>query len=742
MRKRIFKFILFTVLTTLVAVSVIGLSYVGAIYMEFLSNKNSIFEKIELFAKDLQKNKESDITLGLEEEETDEIDKKETVFLDRNGSIIAKYSKERRKLIPLREIPYFITKGFIIVEDQKFYDHFGINLVRFGIGVFNNIVTLGKAPGGSTISQQLAKILFTTHERTLKRKVYEIFCVFELEKRFTKDDLLTIYLNSIFLGHGTYGIQDASNFYFGKDAGELSIGEAALLIGMNRSPERYSPIKYPVKARNLQISTLNQLKNRGFLDKNEIDYEVSKFWTNFENRGMGSSQSFWKTEINRSGYITEYIRQTLEKSFSYDKITEGGLTVETTIDLEKQNLAENIVSEQLKYIRNKIIKTAESAKLKGYEEKDLKDLEASLVSVDFTTGEVTAIVGGSNYTFYNQFNRALYARRSIGSSVKPFIYSYALSKKKINDKEINPFTKFKDDLVEYNINGKKYAPKNYYANHKYGNYVTLYDAMKRSLNTVAVAVLNNLDIKETADFIRKASFLVDEENKKRVPEVLSLALGTCEMSALELATAYCIFPRGGVTVYPVIIKKIYDSKGNVYYDSARDNNPYFDDLHPAEFKNNERILSEEVAYEMTQMLRSVFEKGGTAYGAAFKTGLTAPVFGKSGTSQDYRDGWFAGFTDNEVTVSWVGIDGGKSLLQPSESNAAIIWCEYVKRTSRNDTDQIKIPNNMKLYKICEETGLLASKNCPVIKNFYFWIDGPIPENCYIHNEQYFPKISE
>ncbi|HQJ07025.1 MAG TPA: transglycosylase domain-containing protein, partial [Spirochaetota bacterium] len=239
------------------------------------------------------------------------------------------------------------------------------------------MVTFGKAPGGSTISQQLAKILFTTHERALKRKVYEIFCVFELEKRFTKDDILTIYLNSIFLGHGTYGIQDASNFYFGKDAGELSIGEAALLIGMNRSPERYSPIKYPVKARNLQISILNQLKNRGFLDKNEIDYEVSKFWTNFENRGMGGSQSFWKTEINRSGYITEYIRQTLEKSFSYDKITEGGLTVETTIDLEKQNLAENIVSEQLKYIKNKIVKTAERAKLKGYEEKDLKDLEAS-----------------------------------------------------------------------------------------------------------------------------------------------------------------------------------------------------------------------------------------------------------------------------------------------------------------------------------------------------------------------------
>lgn len=702
--------------------------YASYVYIEYDVNRNSIFEKIERFSKELGK-EDTSLFLGEEEEK-----RRETVFFDRKGRVIAKYSSGTRKLIQLKDVPVFILSGFLIIEDQQFFKHKGINYGRVFINFIKNIFTFGKSPGGSTISQQLSKILFTKQERTLKRKVYEMFCTFEMEKRFSKKDILTIYLNSIYLGHGIYGIQDASNFYFGKDASELNIAEAALLIGMNRSPEKYSPIKNKSEAERIQRIVMDQFVKYGYLTKDDANFEIEKFWKNFNESGVAGNQSFWKTSVNNSGYITEYIRQILEKEFDYDKITKGGLIVETTIDLERQRLAENVVKNELKHIRAKIKKKAEELGLKEYDDNLIKKVEGSLTSIDFKTGEILALVGGSGYTFSNQLNRATQSYRQIGSAVKPFIYLYALNQKKIGEIDIHPFTKFKDEIKTYNINGKKYTPKNYSYNHKYGDMVTLYDALKRSLNTIAVQVFNEMDIKEVANFIRKASFLTDDNNKNRIPDVLSLGLGVCELSTLELAIAYSIIPNYGKIKYPIIIKKIYDDIGNIYYDIERENNPYFNFLYPSEKRVSEQLVKEEASFEIAQMMRSVFEEGGTAYGAAFKTGFNVPAYGKSGTTQDYRDGIFAGFTNEEVCVTWVGIDTNQSIFFPSESNATLIWCEYMKNVSKALTESFEIPHNMRLLKICMDTGLIAGPNCKNTKNFYFWIDGPIPEKCYIHNE--------
>jgi len=723
----IFVITLIILLFTSILGSTLYLSYV---YIEYDVNKNSIFEKIETFSKELGKD-DTEIFLGVEKDQED----RETIFLDRKGNIIAKYSSNRHRLIQLKEIPPFVLTGFLLIEDQQFFNHKGINPFRIFVNFIWNIFSFGKSGGGSTISQQLSKILFTKQERTLKRKVYEMFCTFEMEKRFSKEEILTIYLNSIYLGHGTYGIQDASNFYFGKDASELNIAEASLLIGMNRSPEKYSPIKNRNLAEKIQNIVMNQFVNNGYLTREEANFEIQKFWKNFDETRIAGNQSFWKTSINNSGYITEYIRQILEKEFDYDKITKGGLIVETTIDLERQRLAENIVKNELKQIRAKIKAKADELKLTEYDDNLIKKVEASLTSIDFKTGEILALVGGSGYTFANQLNRATQSYRQIGSSVKPFIYLYALNQKKIGDIDIHPFSKFKDEIVTYNIDGKKYTPKNYHYNHKYGDMVTLYDALKRSLNTISVKVLNQMDIKEVANFIRKAAYLTDQNNSQRIPEVLSLGLGVCELSTLELATAYCIIPNYGKNRYPFLIKKIYDYTGNIYYDIERENNPYFNFLYPSEKRVSEQIISPQAAYEVAQMMRSVFEKGGTAYGAAFKTGFNVPASGKSGTTQDYRDGIFAGFTNNEVCVTWVGIDTNQSIFFPSESNAALIWCEYIKNVSKGLTESLEPPSNMKLLSVCMDTGLIAGPNCLNTKNFYFWIDGPIPEKCYIHNNE-------
>jgi penicillin-binding protein 1A len=705
--------------------------YTFRIYLDFLSNRNLIFGKIEDFSKAMGKNSETDFYLGMEESES--LKKSPSVIYDRNGNIIAKFTSNRHKLIPLQEIPYFVTKGFMLIEDQKFYSHHGINYSRVLFLLLKNAFTFGRSGGGSTISQQLAKILFTKQDRSFKRKIYELFCTFELEKRFTKNEILQIYLNSIYLGHGVYGIQNAAGFYFGKSAGELNLPEAALLIGMNRSPERYSPIRNKEAARYIQKVVMNEFISRHFTSRKDADTETDKFWKRFDEYGAFGTQSFWKTDINMSGYATEVIRQILERDFTYEKITSGGLKIETSIDLDRQNTAEQIVREQVRLIREQVKAEAEKTKKEAeYPDKIIRMVESSLVSIDWKTGEVLAVVGGSGYSFANQFNRAISARRQIGSSVKPFIYGTALNIGKIRDQNINPFTKFKDDIFEYTINGKKYKPRNYSPSHQYGSMVSLHDALKKSLNTIAVEVLNDMTIEDVAGNLRDAAYLTGTGDEKRVPAVLSLALGTCELSPMELAGAYSIFPRGGTTVYPFIIRKITGPDGYVYYDQSRENNEFLKDIYPPENRESKIILRPEISYEVVQMMKSVFEKGGTGYYSAQKTGYNGSGYGKSGTSQNWVDEWFAGYTPRETLVVWTGIDNNQSLLIPGSSTSAVIWCEYAKRFQMIHQEQLTVPENMKLLRICDDSQLMATPKCPRVRDFYFALDGNYPEPCYIH----------
>jgi penicillin-binding protein 1A len=619
----------------------------------------------------------------------------------------------------------------LLSEDHKFYEHNGFNYERLILALVKNIFTMGKSGGASTISPQLAKILFTKHERKLSRKIYELFCTLELESKFTKNELLQIYLNSIYMGHGTYGIEDASNFYFGKDASSLTIAEASLFIGMNRSPEHYSPIKDRRRARLIQQVILNKFVEEGFISKDSAEFELNRFWIKFSQNGISGNQSFWKTEINRSAYITEYIRQTLNREFEYSKVTQGGLIVQTTIDLEKQLLAEKIVKDGVKEISENILSYVEKNKIAGYPENEIEDLEATLVSLDFENGDILALVGGKGYSYGNQLNRATYSYRQVGSAIKPFIYSIALMDG-LNGKEINPFTRFKDEVTTYKINGRDYTPRNYSANHKYGEMVTLSDALKRSLNTIAVQVLNLMDIKNFANFINDITF--HNDGNKRVPEVLALALGTAELSTLELARAYTIFPRGGIPVYPEMIKKITDIYGNVYYDSNRENNSNFNFLKVKKFNANKDYLSPQISYQMVQMLSGVFEEDGTAYWAARRANYSGNDYGKSGTTQDYKDGWFAGFNEREVAVVWVGKDNNKTIFLPSESNAALIWCRYMKEAMIRDSKKITIPNDITLKFICKDSELIATNRCPKKKEFYFYINSTTPSKCYIHPE--------
>lgn len=721
-------FLLFIPVLVLIAAVAAGI-YIGLIYMEYNQDKEAVFSKLEEFARVLETENETDTLLEDSNESPSE--KKATIVYDRNGRIITKYSSEKYKLASIQEMPFFLTRGFIYIEDRKFYEHHGVNYFRLARAVFDNIRTMGHAGGGSTISQQLSKILFTKHERSIKRKIYELFCTFELENRFSKNEILKIYLNSNYMGHGTYGIANAASFYFGKSAAELTVAEAALLVGMNRSPERFSPIRNRENAEYILSYVMGKFVEAGFLMQEQSAFEIERFWDNFGRHGIMGEQSIWKTEINKSGYLTEYVRQVLEKEFSYDKITAGGLIVETSFDLEKQSLAESTVSGQLKNIRRRVKSTADKTGI-SYDDKIINRIEGSFVSIDYETGEVNALVGGSGYFFSNQLNRAVNANRQIGSSVKPFIYAKALDIGELGGRPIHPFTRFKDEIKTFKVNGQSYTPKNYSPYHKYGSMISIYDALKRSLNTVAVQTMELLPAEEVVQLLGDAAGVVVPT--KRIPPVLSLALGTAELSALELATAYCVFPRGGKSVYPAMIRRISDTRGNVYYDSKRKINPYFRFLQPEGLCESKTLLSQETACEVLQMMGGVFEKGGTGYWAATSCGLNKRAYGKSGTTQDYKDGWFAGLTGKEVSACWVGIDSGESLLLSGESTAAVIWADYNAKVFSDSSAELPVSQNMKLVRICRESGLEATDNCSDCIDFYFNANGALPERCYIHSD--------
>ncbi len=709
-------------------------TFVGLVYFDYSKDRELIFRKLQDFSRILDNEKETSKPL----DSVGSNSKKPTIVYDRSGKIITKYYDEVYKLSSIKEMPYYLTRGFVYIEDREFYKHSGINYRTVTIALIKNILTLGKAGGGSTISQQLAKILFTKQERKIKRKIYELFCTYELESRFSKNDILKIYLNINYMGHGNYGVANAASFYFDKTPAELTIAEAALLIGMNRSPERYSPIRNIEKAKYIQKYVINKFVEAQFLNEAVADIEIKRFWDNFDSRGSIGEQSIWKTEVNNSGYLTEVVRQILETEFDYEQITGGGLIVETQFDLEKQALAERIVKHQVRIIREKVKETSVSTGT-NYDDATLNKIEASFASVDYRTGAVYALVGGSGYTFGNQLNRALKAKRQIGSSIKPFIYAHALDIGQIGDISVHPFTKFKDEITTYTINGKNYTPKNYNPNHKYGTMVTLNDALKRSLNTIAVTVMNILDVKEVSALIKKAAQLSPDTTN--VPEVLSLALGTAEMSSYDLATAYCIFARSGLTVKPVMITKIYDVNGTIYYDSKRERNPYFNFLQPEYVKENQQVIKPETSYEILQMMKAVFDEGGTGYWSAKRSGLTKVAYGKSGTTQDFKDGWFAGITNSEATAVWVGIDSGESLLSSGEGVAGAIWAEYNQQVSIDISGLIGIPGNMRLISIDRTTGLQSTPYCPDAYDFYFRADGPLPEKCYIHGTD-FPLLTE
>ncbi len=551
-----------------------------------------------------------------------------TKIYDDNDELLTELHVERRIFVPLAHIPQSLRDAVIATEDRRFYYHWGIDPIGIGRAVYQNYRRGRIVEGGSTITQQLTKVLFLTPDKSLERKLKEAVLALELERRYPKDRILEMYLNQVYFGHGAYGVEAAARTYFGKSVSELNVREAALLAGLPRAPSNYSPFEHAEAARRRREMVLRRMVEYGVLKDQEAK------------RLARTDLGLIPPERRRTTgqYFLEYVQQTLEARYGADMVFKGGLNVYTTLNPSMQLAAEQALRDGLKAL------AARTTKGRAPEHP-----EGAVVTIEPQTGYVRAMVGGYDF-FRSEFNRAVQAKRQPGSAFKPFVYLAAL------EAGMTPATRIEDAPVSYAVgaNGQAWKPENY--DRKFRGSTTLQQAVEESVNVVTVKVQEKVGVNRTIQVARRLGIGSPLEPN------LSLALGTSDLSLLELTSAYATLAHQGVWMPSTAVRYVTDVQGKLLEE------------HVPEGKE---ALSPEAAYVMTHMLRGVVERG-TGQGA--KT-LGRPIAAKTGTTNDYSNAWFIGFTPRLATGVWVGYDRPRSLGRDETGSrvAVPIWTSYMGR---------------------------------------------------------------
>ncbi len=640
-----------------------------------------------------------------------------TELFDDQGHVIGSFALQRRVIASYDDYPQILRDALISTEDKAFYRHWGINTWRIGGAAYRDITSGGKVQGASTLTMQLARNLFLSPDRSFHRKIQEAVLAVQIERRFTKQQIFTLYANQIYLGHGVYGFEAASEFYFSKPAKQLTLDEAALLAGLPKSPLFYSPITHPERA----------LKRRNLVINNLLEDGKIKAQQASEARSQPLNLNLHHEPNSLAPYFVEDIRRYLELKYGSDQVHEGGLRVYTSLNMDLQRTANQavldglaacerrhgwkghlpnvlssgatlkdyahpdwddepqvngyvhalVVSEEpgsvtVKFGRYtapvmqadaawtqrkpheilkpgdivyvKIISLAES-KVRVSLEQD-SGLQGALVAIDNATGEIKAMVGGRDAN-QSKFNRATQALRQVGSSFKPYVYTAAI------DRGASPDDTVLDSPITFQTESGPYTPHNY--EERFEGAITLRRALAQSLNIPALKLADTLGIKTVIEYTRRFGIT------SNLPPYLPIALGAAEITLIEQTSAYSVFPSDGVRVTPRYITKVTDYEGRILeedYPDAKD------------------VVSTRTARIMTSMLRDVVLHG-TA-GAALS--MKAPLAGKTGTTNDFTDAWFVGFSPSTTTGVWVGYDEKKTLgSKETGARAALpIWMDFMK----------------------------------------------------------------
>jgi penicillin-binding protein 1A len=668
-----------------------------------------------------------------------------------DGELLGQFYIKQRAYTPIDSIPKNLINALIATEDRKFYRHWGIDLDRVLKAMVKNILSFRIREGASTITQQLARNLYLSQELSITRKIREAITAIQIERTYTKEEILEMYLNIAYFGMSAYGVESASFVYFGKSPSELTLAECALLVGMLRSPARYNPFEYPERAIKIRDVVLKNMLTVGFITEQE--YEKARTEPLNLNRGR---------EYIYSGiapHFLEYIRWQLQKKaekYGFN-IYRDGLVVYTTLDARMQRHAIRAVKEQLAVLQQEFDKSWRWDKnlLKVFLDKAIKQdpryvnadssekpkiyaqllnnnafvdsvkreatrIQVGFVAIDPQTGYIKAMVGSSNFEVFKYgLNHVTQIKRQPGSAFKPFVYTVAI------DNGYSPaYQLLNQPITIMMANGERWTPSNF--DGTFGGKVTLREALKMSINVVAVRVLQELaPINQVIDYAHKMGITTD------IPPYESIALGTAEVIPLQLTSAYGVFANEGIYVEPVAILRIEDRFGNVI----------------EEAKPEKRVvISPETAYIITDMLEDAVNSG---TGTRVRQFFHLPCAGKTGTTQDFADAWFIGYTPNLVAGVWLGFDDrritfGGTFGQGGRA-AAPMWGRFMKYVYDDPDINMPIldfeqPPDVVTATVCAESQKLATPYCPQ-KITDLFIRKYLPtKECDIHTSEQKPRI--
>jgi penicillin-binding protein 1A len=575
--------------------------------------------------------------------------------------LLAELFVEKREPVSLDVIPDYLAEALVATEDRKFFKHSGVDLKGITRAIIKDIWAGEFVEGASTITQQLAKTLFLTHRKTIVRKIKEAILAFQLERRYTKKEILELYLNQVYFGSGAYGVQSAAKIFFGKTVQDLTLGECALIAGMPKSPSRYSPLvneELAIKRKNI---VLGQMRDTGIIDERGYQEAINK------EIQLNTS----KSKTSKAPYFVDYVKKFLEDTLGASGVYKSGLTIYTTLNYELQQTAENAINHGLLALEKRM------------KAKDLPNQkpQAALIAMGIQSGGILAMVGGRDYA-QSPYNRVTQAQRQPGSAFKPIVYAFAIEKGLAQNKLLLDapiaFKSAKD--------GQDWRPENF--SQSYKGEMTLRHALAVSQNVPTVRLMETLGPYSVAQFGHSLGI------ETPLNANLSLALGTSEVTLIDLTSVFAVFPNKGEKVTPFGVMEVVDRQGRIIW----------------RVKPQKRlVMSRSAAAIITNMLQGVIQEG-TGRKARH---LGRPLAGKTGTTNNYKDALFIGFSPSIAAGVWVGNDLGDTLGdKETGARAALpIWIEFMSVALDNEPHQyFDIPDDVVQIRMNPQTGRLASEN--------------------------------
>jgi 1A family penicillin-binding protein len=615
-----------------------------------------------------------------------------TLIFDSSDAPASTLSTEERIDVPLAQVSPDFIRALIAVEDQRFYSHGAIDPPRIAAAALANVSRRRAAQGASTLTQQLARASFLKPQKTLRRKLQEVILASRIEHEYSKAQILELYVNRVYFGGGLWGVEAASLGYFGKHASQLTLAEGAMLAGLVQSPSAYAPTTDPAKAIRRRGTVLQAM-----LDSNAIDRATFNA-ASHEPLRLADALS---RRQQHGAYFFEEIRKTLVDRYGSDMVYEGGLRVYSTLDPKLQTAAEANVASALTELE------ARRPKLAAGQTRD--PLQAALIAIDPQTGYVRALVGGRNFA-ESHFDRATQANRQPGSAFKPFVYAAALEAGYTEATVIDNL-----DKPLATLQGA-YLPDD---GHIEGNSIGVRDALRLSSNRAAIQVMDQVGIDRVVRYAR--AFGLD-----RLPAVPSLALGAGEVTLASLTSAYAAFANGGFVRKPTLIRHVDygDGEGLMTWEDA-----------PS------RAINETTAFLMSDMLSDVINSGTGAQ--ARSLGFRLPAAGKTGTTNNFNDAWFIGYTPTLVVGVWIGYDMPHTIFHNgfAATVAVPLWAKFMIEATRGDKPAwFRAPDTLVTAEICPVSGRLATTSCTEHRRHYF-VSGTEPlEYCDVHQPSLFKRI--